>query len=676
MKSQQFSIGDYKVDVSRNRIVREEKIITMEPKVMEVLLLLAKHQGEVVSHQEIIEQVWPNSVEVTNTLQRCITQLRKALNDDGKTQAVIQTHAKKGYSLVVPVDWRLSTQPKSRFLSITFALSSVLFVAFVIAVVWHSDDTSKDRHSFFSFEKITPITLTDQDELFSVFSPDGRYIAFVRHEKEGNANLWLKDRISKNEYQITDSHQHIDDPAWSPDSRQIAIFIREPNALFSQPQLAVIKLPEDLGLTAVPEIIHQCDKSVCEQPQWLSSEEIAFIKHDLLSGEVMQIDITNNDVISIYQDSNHFPYSISYAQQQNKLAIMLRTETFEHKLLIRNLDSDHHVFVPFSHQYGNSFWDRWYPTWNADESALLYSHNSSLYNLSLDGEISEKTLPTFKYISRPQEAPDGSSIAMTLGSKDADIIKYHWDPTDSTSRPLHRSILAEHGAKFQPESSHFAFLSERSGSLQLWLSKDDQLQQISHLSPQDSLRFFVWAQDGHQIAALVNDDIVLFGLDGSRQVISVDVPIIKLMQWTESNTFLLATFEQGEQQLVEFDWINQTKSYLYEGYVRWAQKDADNELLINARDGYFYRINHGQLERETRFAQHQTFWYFIAKPDGIYWNTREDELWHYEYTSQSNTKLIDLGVSSYWLEDVNPTDKSYILSQTISQQQEIVLLHQ
>lgn len=675
MNSNQFSIGDYQIDISRNRIKRAEKITTMEPKVMEVLLLLAKHQGEVVSHQKIIEQVWPNSVEVANTLQRCITQLRKALDDDGKTQAVIQTHAKKGYSLVLPVNWKLSTHSAAPSF-FRFSSAALLFTGLLIATVWYLSSQSSSGLPFQSFDKITPITLTDQDELFSVFSSDGKYIAFIRHEKGGISNLWLKDRTNEQEYRLTDSEQHIDDPAWSPDNKYIAAFIRESNALFAQPQLAVIKIPEDLNVTVVPEVLYQCDKSVCEQPQWTSQNSVAFIKHDLLSGEIMEIDVTDQTVESVYQDSNNFPYSISYADKQETLAIMLRSESFEHNLLLKNTKSKEQKLLPFSHQYGNSFWDRWYPSWNANQTALIYSHNSSLYQLSLDGEISEKTLPTFKYISRPQEAPDGSSIAMTLGSKDADIIKYHWEPTDSNSTPLHRSILAEYGAKYQPNSGHFAFLSERSGSLQLWLSQDGQLQQISQLSPQDSLRFFVWSPDGSQIAALVNDDIVLFGLDGSRQLISIDIPIIKFMQWTEANTFLLATFEQGEQQLIEFDWINQTKSYLYQGYLRWAQRDADNELLINARDGYFYRINQGKLERDKRFAQLQTFWYFIAKPNGIYWNTREDELWHYEYTSQSSTKLIDLGVSSYLLEDVNPTDKSYILSQTISQQQEIVLLHQ
>ena len=59
---------------------------------LKVLSLLAKNAGEVVSHQTIKEQIWPNVEVVPNALQRCIAQLRKALGDDAKAQQIIKTH--------------------------------------------------------------------------------------------------------------------------------------------------------------------------------------------------------------------------------------------------------------------------------------------------------------------------------------------------------------------------------------------------------------------------------------------------------------------------------------------------------------------------------------------------------------------------------------------------------
>ena len=103
---QEFFVGNYRVDILRNQIVCEGEIIALEPKILEVLKVLAEHQGQVVSHQTLLDTVWPGSVVAPNALQRCIGQLRKALGDDGKKQSVIVTHPKKGYSLVARVSIR------------------------------------------------------------------------------------------------------------------------------------------------------------------------------------------------------------------------------------------------------------------------------------------------------------------------------------------------------------------------------------------------------------------------------------------------------------------------------------------------------------------------------------------------------------------------------------------
>ena len=88
----EFSVGNFRVDMARSQIIAQDNILSMEPKVLQVLLLLAENQGEVVSHDEILDKVWPDVHVAPNALQRCIAQLRKAFNDDAKTQGVIATH--------------------------------------------------------------------------------------------------------------------------------------------------------------------------------------------------------------------------------------------------------------------------------------------------------------------------------------------------------------------------------------------------------------------------------------------------------------------------------------------------------------------------------------------------------------------------------------------------------
>lgn len=98
-----YWVADYLIDPSRNQVTRSQKTYVVQPKVLAVLNLLAKRAGQVVSHEELIDTVWPNTHVGPNTLQRCIAELRKMLGDDSKTQAIIKTHYKQGYSLEVSV---------------------------------------------------------------------------------------------------------------------------------------------------------------------------------------------------------------------------------------------------------------------------------------------------------------------------------------------------------------------------------------------------------------------------------------------------------------------------------------------------------------------------------------------------------------------------------------------
>lgn len=103
--AEQYWIGGFFIDLSRNQITQNDQSKTLAPKALAVLTHLAEHQGQVVSHEALLAKVWQGTVVSPNSLQRSIAQLRKALGDDGKVQVYIKTHAKQGYSLECDVRW-------------------------------------------------------------------------------------------------------------------------------------------------------------------------------------------------------------------------------------------------------------------------------------------------------------------------------------------------------------------------------------------------------------------------------------------------------------------------------------------------------------------------------------------------------------------------------------------
>ena len=96
-----FLVGDsHQVEPSLNSVTGPAGPIRLEPKVMQVLVLLAAHAGQVVAKERLIHTVWPDTFVTDDVLTRAISELRRVFGDDAKESRFIQTIPKSGYRLI------------------------------------------------------------------------------------------------------------------------------------------------------------------------------------------------------------------------------------------------------------------------------------------------------------------------------------------------------------------------------------------------------------------------------------------------------------------------------------------------------------------------------------------------------------------------------------------------
>jgi DNA-binding winged helix-turn-helix (wHTH) protein len=98
----EITLAEWRVQPSLNRLTRGGVTVRIEPKLMDVLLFLAKHAGQVVSKDAIADAVWPELFISESVITRAIAGLRKALEDDAQSPRFIETIAKRGYRLLIP----------------------------------------------------------------------------------------------------------------------------------------------------------------------------------------------------------------------------------------------------------------------------------------------------------------------------------------------------------------------------------------------------------------------------------------------------------------------------------------------------------------------------------------------------------------------------------------------
>jgi TolB-like protein/DNA-binding winged helix-turn-helix (wHTH) protein len=140
-----FRIGAWLIQPQLHTIARNGEVTHVEPKAMRVLVYLAEHADQVVPKERLISAVWADTFVTDDVLTRCISELRKAFDDDAKDPKVIETIPRGGYRLVAPVwapeetEAAATTNPQPRAVLSRAGIRAVvtfLLLLGAVAVYW------------------------------------------------------------------------------------------------------------------------------------------------------------------------------------------------------------------------------------------------------------------------------------------------------------------------------------------------------------------------------------------------------------------------------------------------------------------------------------------------------------------------------------------------------------
>jgi DNA-binding winged helix-turn-helix (wHTH) protein/tetratricopeptide (TPR) repeat protein len=99
-----YVFGEYVLDTERHELSCAGEPIKLERKAYQVLVYLLQHHERLVTREELLEQVWPDTYVNDSAVARCIRTLRRALGDSRETQQMIQTLYGQGYRFVAAVE--------------------------------------------------------------------------------------------------------------------------------------------------------------------------------------------------------------------------------------------------------------------------------------------------------------------------------------------------------------------------------------------------------------------------------------------------------------------------------------------------------------------------------------------------------------------------------------------
>ena len=126
-----YRFGSFRFETAHGLLYRGKDAVPLAPKVAETLAVLLEARGRVVDKTELMRRVWPDAVVEEIGLARNISQLRKALGDDGSAAPFVETLPKRGYRFAaqVELDEQGSPSPPPRRRRWRWLTAALLFAA-------------------------------------------------------------------------------------------------------------------------------------------------------------------------------------------------------------------------------------------------------------------------------------------------------------------------------------------------------------------------------------------------------------------------------------------------------------------------------------------------------------------------------------------------------------------
>jgi DNA-binding winged helix-turn-helix (wHTH) protein/Tol biopolymer transport system component len=227
-----FAFNCFVVDPGERMLLRDGAPVPLEPKVFDTLLVLMRHSGRLVSKEELMRAVWPDSFVEESNLTRNVSVLRKALGRSDPGPQYIETVSKRGYrfacevrelprhqpgGIVAAIDEEapLAFEPDTsaarrrvtprRLIGALWVVGAVLVGGFYLFAEVRqpgpaNTSTPAQPGPMLQDLQVTQLTTSGNADRPAI-SPDGRYVAYVRSDGTDDS-VWIRQTATNSHVQV------------------------------------------------------------------------------------------------------------------------------------------------------------------------------------------------------------------------------------------------------------------------------------------------------------------------------------------------------------------------------------------------------------------------------------------------------------------------------------------
>lgn len=619
----------FTINWQSGELSKQGTVTQLEPKLVAVLKVLFNAQGELVSHEQLQQQVWQDVIVAPNALQRVIAQLRKSLGDTAKQQAIIKTHPKRGYSLVLVSDSlkgekleieafegealekqsvKAAHQIKQSLLNqqiVLFAVVSLLIVIFTSIHLFYKPTTKAEA------AQANLISLDTQTEQLAQVMPLSKTEFIFIDKQAGNQLVLHNTQNNQREVLLGKAHVY---------GRMVLAEDKQQLRLGQIIEQKGVKCAELVGINIKTKALTRllpCQSDFNHTPLFINDKTLLFIKTDKQwQSELISLDLKTQQQTSLLagQIDNAFispdktRLAINFNNQlqvfdlkENKLEALSLPQNFKQTLSSNNLA------MTFTDN-GN--------LWVAlDKSLVEYSPQGNVIsntNLASSMQVSELMFidqQLFALLGR-----DNHQVRLSSVIQLNDVVD------------IAPSKFTDVQGKFRPDSDEISVLSNRSGSTQIWLQQGEQLLQLTQAG---KVTDHIWL-DKNQVAYLIENHVWLLNLaeeHSKPKKLPLNVSVKQLLQAT-ANALYVQSETELNTSLIAIDLKTNSLSTLFDGPFHWAQVLPDNTLVLND-SSQLKKVVSGQEQAITALPPLTLQGRYYVKGNEVFLQDKQQNVWRY-----------------------------------------------
>jgi Tol biopolymer transport system component/DNA-binding winged helix-turn-helix (wHTH) protein len=700
MSNLRLRVGEHVVDLGALRVVTRPDAARLTSKAAAVLLELARHAGDTVTRDQLLDRVWKDRVTTPDVLTQAIKELRRAFADDARPPRYIETIPKVGYRLLAAVSQvdgpaapatLVHGEPRfendaanTEFIAdddahganmrtalparpwrwIAAAAVALLIGAIAVIVIIRPAPVSLASAGAWKATNIRAITSDPGPERRPAVSPDGTRVAYSQLDPATNFERIVIRAVGQSQaiHLTTKATAHEEMPMWSPDGTRIA-FER-----LGKDEVCTMYIAASLG--GAESEVGSCGNYIVNYYAWspdgkslVTSDQQASASGEGLPLALIDLDTGKKRLLQYQRSDSDQDLEPLYSPDGRWIAFRRGLSPHSDLYLMHAEGGAARQLTHLDSRIVGT-------TWTRDSAGLILSSDPdgalALFLVAIDdGHMSALNVSPAAY---PDAARSGDTVVYEIPRTKNTLAEVTIGEQLDSPKLLAQSTGSDEGPTFSPDGKQFAFVSNRNGSQQVWLDARDGTEPLALTDFRNAAIWDTsWNADGKRLLATVrvNGKSSLVQIDLAsrrRQAVAVSQSVLLTGGYgPDPESYLLirrAANARGELILLQNADSPQEKVVSLASAVEHFELDAAARMIYYAKadgSGVFRRDLAGgaeQLMTKKGTANAANGWRVV---DGRIWYVtgmmlKPFDLREFDPATGADRALVRVNA---WLRDVN-----------------------